>query len=107
MPSISEVKGKLLAEGLIGRYVHGDNASLGLVEIAKGSILPLHHHVHEQITYIIEGSLEMTIGGETMVLTPGSYYVIPSNVPHSAIAHTDCKVIDVFSPVREEYRVGD
>lgn len=107
MPAITDVKAKKLAEGLFGRYVHGDNASLGLVEIEKGSILPLHHHVHEQITYIIEGELEMTIGGETILLTPGSYYVIPSNVPHSAIAHSACKVIDVFSPVREEYRVGD
>lgn len=107
MPFIKDVKGKILAEGLIGRYVHGKNASLGVVEIAKGSIVPLHHHIHEQITYILEGSLEMTIGEETMVLTPGSYYVIPSNVPHSAIAHTDCIAIDIFSPVREEYKVGD
>lgn len=107
MPSITDVKGKSLAEGLVGHYVHGEQAMLGLVLIAKGSILPLHHHVHEQITYIIEGELEMTIGNETMVLSPGSYYVIPSNVPHSAIAHSDCKVIDVFSPVREEYKVSD
>lgn len=107
MPAITDIRSKKLAEGLFGRYVHGENASLGLVEIEKGSILPLHHHIHEQITYIIEGELEMTIGSETMVLTPGYYYVIPSNVPHSAIAHTNCIVIDVFSPVREEYRAGD
>lgn len=104
MPNILDLLSKPLVEGISGRYAHGANASFGLVDIKKGSILPAHQHVHEQITYILEGDLEMTIGDETMVLTPGSYYVIPSNTPHSAIAHSDCKVIDVFSPVREEYR---
>jgi quercetin dioxygenase-like cupin family protein len=46
----------------------------------------------------------MEIGGEMMLLTEGSYYVIPSNTPHSAIAHEACKVIDIFSPVREDYK---
>ena len=46
----------------------------------------------------------MNIGGVDYSLTPGSYYVIPSNVWHGAHAKTACKLIDVFSPVREEYR---
>lgn len=46
----------------------------------------------------------MTIGGELCQLTAGMYYVIPSNVWHGAVAVTDCKVIDVFNPVREDYR---
>lgn len=105
MPLISELKEKKLAEGLIGRYIHGNQLSFGIVEIDKGGQLPLHQHVHEQITYIIEGILEMRIGDKTQTLTSGSYYIIPSHVPHSAIAHTDCKLIDVFSPVREDYRL--
>lgn len=107
MPAITDVKSKILGEGLLGKYVHGVNVSLGLVDIKKGSVLPMHHHEHEQITFILEGELEMTIGEDSMVLNPGSYYVIPSNVPHAAIARTDCKVIDVFSPVREEYKISD
>ena len=66
--------------------------------------MPEHQHVHEQITYIIEGQLDMAIGGERCSLKAGMYHVIPSNTNHSAIAKTDCKVIDVFSPVREDYR---
>jgi quercetin dioxygenase-like cupin family protein len=46
----------------------------------------------------------MTIGGETMTLQQGDYFVIHSNVPHSAVANVACKVMDVFAPVREEYR---
>ena len=94
----------MLAAGINGYYAHGDRCTLGYVELEKGSVVPLHNHPHEQITYIIEGQLDMIIGGEAVSLTGGMYYVIPSNVLHSAVAITDCKVIDVFHPVREDYR---
>jgi len=44
------------------------------------------------------------IGGEPCSLTAGMYHIIPSHMPHSALAVTDCRVIDTFSPVREDYR---
>jgi len=46
----------------------------------------------------------MVIGDENCLMTAGMYHVIGSNIPHSAIAKTDCKVIDAFSPVREDYK---
>lgn len=88
----------------MGYYCHGNAMTLGLVEIVKGSDLPLHHHIHEQITFIIEGQLNMQIAGEEFQLKAGMYHVIPSNVPHSAYAVTDCKVIDVFNPTRDDYK---
>jgi quercetin dioxygenase-like cupin family protein len=104
MNDIFDIAAKTLSEGIEGRYVHGENMSFGLVNIVKGSILGLHHHPHEQITYMVDGELEMQINDQTILLTKGKYFVIPSNVPHSAVAHSDCTVIDVFSPVRKEYR---
>jgi len=104
MLHLSEIAIKQLVAGISGKYVHGDKASIGIVTIEKGSILPLHHHPHEQITYILEGSLDMEIGGEQFLLTQGCFHVIPSNMPHSAIAHEACTVIDIFSPVREDYK---
>lgn len=104
MIHVDQIKKKLLIEGIIGQYVHGNSTTLGFVTINKGSTLPLHHHPHEQITYMIEGKLKMQIGNEELVLEPGTVKVIPSNTPHSAVALTDCKLIDVFSPVREDYR---
>jgi quercetin dioxygenase-like cupin family protein len=53
---------------------------------------------------MLEGKMEMHIGDETIMLEPGVVKVIPSNTPHSATAHTDCVLIDVFSPVREDYK---
>jgi len=104
MDNIKNIKPKEVVHGITGHYVHGDALTLGYVEVKKGSILPEHHHVHEQITFVLEGQLDMIIGGVSCPLKAGMYHVIPSNVPHSATTPVDCKVIDVFSPVREDYK---
>jgi len=105
MDHIKNIKPKNLAEGIHGYYAHGEKHTIGLVELEKGSIVPMHSHVHEQITFILEGQLDMVIGGQSYSLTAGTYHIIHSNVPHSAIAVTDSKVIDTFSPVREDYKI--
>jgi quercetin dioxygenase-like cupin family protein len=104
MQQIKNIKPKELVPGITGYYAHGSSMTFGYVELEKGSQVPMHQHIHEQITYIIEGELEMVIGGEQCLLTAGMFHIIPSNTPHSAIAKTDCKIIDAFSPVREEYK---
>lgn len=105
MDNIKNITPKELATGITGYYVHGDKSTFGYVELKKGSSVRLHHHINEQITYMIEGQLDMVIGGVACSLTPGMYHIIPSSTPHSAIAITDCKLIDVFSPVREDYKI--
>ena len=107
MQHLKDVKGKEICPGLYGRFVHGKTMTLSFVDITKGNRLTEHSHPHEQITYILQGELEMTIGGEKMLMTPGTVHVIPGNVPHSAVALTDCKVIDAFHPVREDYVIKD
>lgn len=104
MQKIKDLKPKDLVPGITGHYAHGDKMTFGYIEIKKGAILPEHHHPHEQITYIIEGQLDMIIDGKPCSLTAGMYYVIHSNVPHSATAPMDCIVIDAFSPPREDYK---
>ena len=104
MQLIKSIPSKFLAAGITGYYAHGNNLTFGYVELEKGSNVPMHHHVNEQITYIIEGQLDMIIDDVPYSFTAGMYHVIHSNVPHSAVAITDCKVIDAFSPVREDYK---
>ncbi len=87
-----------------GHYAHQANMTIGEVELAAGVSLPMHHHPHEQITYVLSGRLEFTIGDETTLLGPGMAALIPGGVPHSARTLTACRVIDLFSPVREDYR---
>src|SRR6266496_5405782 len=107
MQSIKNIASEESVPGITGYYAHGDKHTFGFVEIKKGSVVPEHHHIQEQITYIIEGQLNMTIGGEFCPLKEGMYHVIPSNTPHSAIAKIDCVAIDIFNPVREDYRTPD
>ncbi len=104
MNLIKNINPKQLAPGITGYYAHGERSSFGYIELKKGSQVPMHSHINEQITYIIEGQLDMMIGGIPCSLTAGMYHIIPSNVLHSAVAATDCKVIDAFAPAREDYK---
>lgn len=100
----SEIADRILIDGIKGKYIHTDNNTVGLVSIKKDAVLPAHAHFHEQITQIISGKLQMTIGGVTQILESDSITIIPSNTTHSAFALTDCVVIDTFYPVREDYK---
>src|SRR6266496_3311906 len=104
MEQIKNIKPKELVPGITGYYAHGGRMTFGYVELLEGASIPMHQHVQEQITYILEGTLDMVIDGQPCLLTAGMYHVISSNVSHSAVAKTFCKVIDAFSPAREDYK---
>lgn len=101
---LQQIEPKELIKGFRGRFVHTEKSTLVFWEIEAGAELPLHAHFHEQTTYVTEGRFELTVAGETQVYEPGLVAVIPSNVEHSGRALTPCKILDVFCPVREEYR---
>lgn len=106
MPFIDHdgVTARDIVPGFSARFVHSERMTLARVRVKRGATLPQHSHPHEQLTTLISGELELTLGGETEVLRPGMVAVIPSGVPHSARALADCVVLDVFQPVREDYR---
>jgi quercetin dioxygenase-like cupin family protein len=90
--------------GLRARIVHTERTSQSWVEIDEGATFPEHSHPHEQTVNVLDGALELTVSGTTHVLEPGAVFVIPPNAPHSGRALTRCRVLDVFSPAREDYR---
>jgi len=84
----------------------GDRLMLIFVRIDPNAEVPLHHHINEQVGTVIEGTMTITIRGESRAVTVGDAYLIPPNVPHSVIADEHgCLVIDVFSPPRDDYRL--
>ena len=101
---LNEEEGRELLPGFVGKFVHTSQMTIAHWEIKAGSVLPLHDHVHEQVVNMLEGELEMTIGGETRVMKAGQTFAIASSVPHEGKALTDCSVIDVFTPAREDYK---
>jgi quercetin dioxygenase-like cupin family protein len=90
--------------GYRGRFVHSAHTSVAHWKIAQGATMPGHAHPHEQVVNVIEGRFEMTVQGKKHLLTAGTVLVIPGNVPHGGVALTDCHIIDVFHPVREDYK---
>jgi quercetin dioxygenase-like cupin family protein len=93
-----------MIKGYHARFIHTEQMTLNFLEVEAGSIVPEHSHPHEQVSIVTEGEFELTVAGEVMRFGPGKVIVIPSNVKHSGIAITDCKLLDVFTPVREDYR---
>lgn len=73
------------------------------VEFEKGGIGTLHQHYHSQITHVESGIFEVEIAGDKKVLTTGDAYYIPSNVLHGCICLEKGVLIDVFSPMREDF----
>jgi quercetin dioxygenase-like cupin family protein len=95
---------KEIMPGFRARSVHSDHITVAYLTVEAGSVAPPHAHPHEQISSVTEGEFELTIDGVPKLLLAGDVAVIPSNVRHSARAVTDCKLTDVFYPVREDYR---
>jgi len=90
--------------GFKGRFIRSDHMTFAHWEIEKGASLPAHSHPHEQVAHVLKGKFELTVGTETRVLSPGMGAIIPPDTPHSGRAVTDCRIIDTFYPVREDYR---
>ena len=90
-------------DGVTGAFSHSDQLTFGHIIVEKGITVPMHSHPHEQWTHILEGEMEFTINGETQILLPGMAAHIPSNLPHTVTAITECKLIDCFLPVREDF----
>jgi quercetin dioxygenase-like cupin family protein len=101
---LASVEERELIPGHRGRFVHSEHTTHVYWEIDEGAQLPEHSHPHEQIVNLLEGTYELVVDGEVCRLEAGDVLVIPGNAVHSGSAHTDCRILDVFSPVREEYR---
>lgn len=102
--NLNELPALEIAPGIVGRIVTADTFTVAHVSIKEGSLLPEHAHYHEQVVNVTEGELELTVAGEAHVLKAGRVMILPPNVPHSGKALTDVKVVDVFHPVREDFR---
>lgn len=82
---------------------YGKHTSLSEFKLQKDSTIPNHTHQHEQTGYMISGKMTFIIDGKRFNTTPGDSWSIPGNVEHGVEVHEDSTVIEVFSPVREEY----
>lgn len=96
-----------ISKGFNARMIHTDNLTLAYVDIDDGADLAEHSHIHEQVLNMLEGRFELTVNGKPHILEQGDVYAIPSNAPHSGRALTKCRILDVFNPVREDFKSGN
>jgi len=91
------------------RFVSTDRLMIAQVMLKKGDDVPLHWHENEQITYLLSGAMEFWVGADedqNLIVRAGEMLIIPSNVPHRALALEDTLDIDVFNPPREDWLKG-
>ena len=100
---------RTLAEGVETNIFVGDNAMLSVVEIAPNAKGSIHSHPEEQWGVMLDGSAIRIQDGKEHAVKKGDFWRTPGNVEHGVIAGADgAKILDIFSPPRDEYRnTGD
>jgi quercetin dioxygenase-like cupin family protein len=91
------------------RIVTGDHMTVARIYLKDGFLVPMHSHVHEQITQIISGRMRFTFGEDRAEVTeygPGDVIVIPPNLPHEALSIGDVEEMDMWSPRRDDWLDG-
>ncbi len=103
----SEADWTVLDNGWRRQAIFSGALTLAVIEAKgpeEGPIL-LHHHVHDQVTYLVDGEIEVQIGDEVEKIGPGGSYRVPSNVPHGIrVLSERARLIDAFTPPREDFR---
>jgi quercetin dioxygenase-like cupin family protein len=83
--------------------VHGEKTHLTHVVMKKGAVVPEHAHPHEQTGTLISGSVRFFGEGEDIIAAPGDSWRFHGSEKHGAEALEDSILVEVFSPVREDY----
>jgi quercetin dioxygenase-like cupin family protein len=101
-----EIPEELVKAKLSRRLIVGKRAMLAQISLKRGCIVATHKHKSEQMTFVLNGLLELTLPNGTVRVGSGQVLVIPPNMEHSAVALEDTLDLDIFSPIREDWLTG-
>jgi len=89
---------------LLGRQcIVGENLMVARILLKKGCVVPMHSHMNEQISYILEGALKFLFDSKEVTVRAGEVLCIPGSMPHEALALEDTLSLDVFNPPRQDW----
>ena len=99
-----DVLGEPAGEG-VTRYVksYTDEAMVVENHFKKGAVGALHSHPHTQITYVVSGKFEVTIGDEKNIVTAGDTMLKKDGIEHGCVCLEEGVLLDIFSPMREDF----
>ena len=101
-----DIPSRELAPGISRRFLTASRMTIARFRLARGAVVPPHSHDHEQVSYVLSGALSFHCAGETTVVRAGEALQIPSWAEHSVEVIEDAEVLDVFSPVRQDWIDG-
>lgn len=90
------------------RKILGYDKNLMLVKVwfDKGAIGEVHAHPHTQTAYVVSGKFEVMVDGKKEILGPGGCFFVPSGADHGAVCLEEGILLDIFTPVREDFLAG-
>lgn len=89
------------------QYLVGTQTMLARLDLKKGAHVPLHQHMNEQISHVVEGWLKFLIEGKEVAVRAGEVLCIPPHMPHEVFAMEDSVALDIFTPPRQDWIDGD
>jgi unsaturated pyranuronate lyase len=89
------------------RVIHTERMTVCRIRLTKGAVVPRHSHENEQVTMLESGALRFVFDGAEKIIRAGDVLPIPPHAPHRVEALEDSLAVDLFSPVREDWRRGD
>ncbi len=100
----ADLEGEKAGEG-VERRVKSYTDEVMVVEnrFQKGAVGAMHHHPHTQITYVVSGKFEFTIGNETKIVTTGDTLLKKDGIEHGCVCLEEGVLLDIFSPMREDF----
>ena len=99
----TDLSSQALTESIQRRYFTADRVTVARFELKKGGVVPRHAHENEQVSMVLSGALLFKIDGREVTIRSGDVMQIPGNVPHEVEVLEDALVIDVFSPIRQDW----
>ena len=99
----SEVVPEQINASIVRRYITAERVTVARFELTRGGVVPMHSHENEQVSIVLDGALRFRIDGREVVVRGGEAMQIPPNVPHEVEVVEDTVVIDVFSPIRQDW----
>ena len=98
-----DIPSEQINESIARRFITGDSVTIGRFELKQGGVVPSHSHANEQLSIVLSGVLRFTIEGVETVVKTGEVMQIPGNAAHEVEVIEDALVVDVFSPVRQDW----